>query len=248
MKLASNLLTVINDKLFAGLSQVGAGEDEYILDLENNRISSIAAGAFDDMEHVTGLYLARNQLVKLNANALPQRETFTWLSLTDNQLIQVPEGINQMSGITDLYLNQNDIAQLGSDLDGMLALETLNLSDNLLEEVPASLVETNPALSSLDLSKNSLRTLPTPLLAKVAEGGYGFASAFEYNSVDLSTCDLSGFTQEQIATIQEAAGEYPSKHHLGLTLEVGEGTLSYQSQLSAFDYYYWALCKGGYVS
>lgn len=248
MKLASNLLTVINDKLFDGLSQVGAGEDEYILDLENNRISSIAAGAFDDMEHVTGLYLARNQLVKLNANALPQRETFTWLSLTDNQLIQVPEGINQMSGITDLYLNQNDIAQLGSDLDGMLALETLNLSDNLLEEVPASLVETNPALSSLDLSKNSLRTLPTPLLAKVAEGGYGFASAFEYNSVDLSTCDLSGFTQEQIATIQKAAGEYPSKHHLGLTLEVGEGTLSYQSQLSAFDYYYWALCKGGYVS
>ena len=248
LKLSSNLLTSINDKVFAGLDKVGQGQSEYVFDLENNRISHIADGAFDDMKNITGLYLARNQLVKLNPGVLPQRDNFTWLSLSDNQLTQIPEGLNKLKNLTSLYLDQNNIEKMGTALDGLNAINKIDISDNLLDEIPESVLTANPTLTSLNTAKNSIKTVPVSILKKIAENSGDFVSVFENNAVDLSKCDLSSFNDSERKTIENAYNEYPSKNELGMKLEVSDKNITYNSQLSGFDYYFWSLCKGGYVS
>ena len=52
-----------------------------VLDLSNNRISRIEKGAFDDMESITGVYLAENQMTSVSKGVFPTRGKLYWISL-----------------------------------------------------------------------------------------------------------------------------------------------------------------------
>ena len=67
-----------------------------MLDLSNNRISRIEKGAFDDMESITGVYLAENQMTSVSEGVFPQRKNFTWISLSKNNLTSVPKGLQEI--------------------------------------------------------------------------------------------------------------------------------------------------------
>ncbi len=241
--LSTNMLTTINDKIFDGLSKVSGA-----FDLSQNRISSIAPGAFDDMTSLTGLYLSDNLLMSIDSAALPTWKEFTWLNVSNNALTEIPEGLSAMKGLDDLDLDGNSITDIGTRLDNLPAIQSIDLSDNLLSNVPESLLTTNPTLTQLVLDKNSITTLPKALLAKIAEDGDNFDSVFEENAIDLSSCDMTGLSEEAIKAIEAAYNVYPSKSILGINLTVEGGKLSYTSELSAFDYFFWSKCKGSYVS
>lgn len=247
LKLSTNLLTSISKDLFSGLSQVGTGNDS-VLDLSNNRISRIEKGAFDDMESITGVYLAENQMTSVSKGVFPQRKNFTWISLSKNNLTSVPKGLQEIPELDQLDLDKNQIAEIGASLDNLPSVTEINLSANLLDTVPESLISSNGNLTKLEVSKNSIITAPAVLLKKVAQAQGQFDSIFEYNAVDLEQCDLDDLSETERNTLREKAGEYPSKNDLGISLTAEEGTLSYTSELSGFDYWFWTLCKGGYVS
>ena len=66
-----------------------------------------------------------------------------------------------LAGITQLFLMYESIGALQvGDFSGLAALETLDLSDNPLTELPPTIFDGLRALYSLDLSNNSLTELP----------------------------------------------------------------------------------------
>ena len=66
-----------------------------------------------------------------------------------------------LDGITQLFLAYESIGALQvGDFSGLAALETLDLSGNLLTELPPAIFDGLRALYSLDLSNNSLTELP----------------------------------------------------------------------------------------
>ncbi len=247
LKLSTNLLTEIDRQLFAGLTVLGTGRDS-ILDLENNRISRIEDGAFDDLEHITGLYLARNQISSIDAKVFPERENFTFLSLSNNQLMEIPTNLGDLPGLESLYLDNNEISEIGGRLSRLPSIRTITLGNNHITELEDDMISTNESLSSLEVSNNSITSVPESLLHKIADSKGYFESIFEYNAIDAKQLNLETYTDEQRGRITKAATKFPSKNEIGLRLTVEDGALSYQSQISMFDYYYWTRCKGRYVS
>ena len=68
---------------------------------------------------------------------------------------------DDLAGITQLFLAYESIGALQvGDFSGLAALETLDLSGNLLTELPPAIFDGLRALYSLDLSNNSLTELP----------------------------------------------------------------------------------------
>ena len=81
------------------------------------------------------------------------------LTLTSNKLCQIPHEIKNLENLRHLNLSNNQIKHLNEDLFLKLnQLETLNLSHNLLENLPKFSPE-NKRLAILNLSHNQLETL-----------------------------------------------------------------------------------------
>ena len=79
-------------------------------------------------------------------------------------------------GRSRLDLDQNQIAEIGTSLDNLPSVTEINLSANLLDTVPESLISSNGNLTKLEVSKNSIITAPAVLLKKVAQAQGQFDS------------------------------------------------------------------------
>ena len=81
-----------------------------------------------------------------------------------NQLTGLPDDINALERLEDLYLVSNEISFLPHTLGALSRLRRLELSANALYELPRSVANLR-ALESLWLSSNSLATFPQQLCA-----------------------------------------------------------------------------------
>ena len=88
-----------------------------------------------------------------------QLTNLTSLNLNDNQLEDVPESIGQLTNLTSLYLSSNPLRRVPESIGQLTNLTEFNLSNNQLKEVPEFVGQlTN--LTSLDLSSNQLQKVP----------------------------------------------------------------------------------------
>ncbi len=82
--------------------------------------------------------------------------------LMNNQLAGVPEGLENLSNLKDLYLSENSLTGIPAALGNLGALELLYLDNNQLSNIPSALGNLT-SLISLSLYQNQITTIPAGL-------------------------------------------------------------------------------------
>jgi Leucine-rich repeat (LRR) protein len=90
--------------------------------------------------------------------------TLQYLDLGGNRLGLTPD-VSQLTELETLYLPDTDITQIPQGLFALRELRTLDLSDNLIEEVPADFLQLATQLDTAsDLSGNPLSAASLDIL------------------------------------------------------------------------------------
>lgn len=155
--------------------------------LQNNQITGITNGVFDNAPNLTWIIMHANKLTsdKIGDKVFAKLPNLQRLFLQNNNLSRVPQDLphslrdlhlnhnnisvvplnsfHGMSNLTALYLQANAIEDLGNALKGLLSLTVLDLRGNRLKMIPQSLP---PKLSQLYLEYNYISSIPADFLSQ----------------------------------------------------------------------------------
>ena len=167
-----NAITGTLDLADAGIGSLQAGDFAALTGLTGLNLSgalaagaALPAGAFDDLIALTTLDLSDNSLTALPASIFNNLSALTSLDLSGNSLTALPASIfNNLGTVTSLDLSGNRLTAGALDSGDpaasffapLIALTTLNLSDNALTALPDGLFAgLTVALTNLDLSSQN---------------------------------------------------------------------------------------------
>ncbi|XP_076806705.1 uncharacterized protein LOC143450154 [Clavelina lepadiformis] len=136
------------------------------LDLSGNRLTVIEGAAFVSHDKVQTLLLHDNQLKEITEQTLNGLISLNTLKLSHNQLINIsPNAFRNLHLVKEIWLDDNELEIIFEDLFANSdKLQKLVLSGNRLLDIQP---QKFPILSYLDISSNSLSSLPkidAPLL------------------------------------------------------------------------------------
>ncbi|KAF7695023.1 fibromodulin [Silurus meridionalis] len=137
--------------------------------LQNNRITGITDGVFDNATELVWIILHMNQLKsdKISSKVFAKLPKLERLFLQHNKLEQVPEGLPH--SLQDLRLDHNAITTVPpGSLRGINNLTALRLHYNAIQELGGA-VESLASLSFLDLRGNQLSKVPKQLPTKLSQ-------------------------------------------------------------------------------
>lgn len=158
--------------------------------LQNNQITTITNGVFDNAPNLAWISLHTNKLSsdKIGEKVFAELPNLERLFLHNNNLSQVPQGLPRslrylhmnnnniskirvesfhgMSNLTSLHFHVNAIEDLGNALEGLHSLIVLDLRGNRLKKIPESLP---PKLSQLYLKYNHISSVPADFLSQRPE-------------------------------------------------------------------------------
>lgn len=146
--------------------------------LQRNQITGIQDGVFDNATNLVWVILSHNQLSseKISDSVFVKLESLHRLYLDHNELTHVPRNLPR--SLTNLQLSYNKIAKISSkSFEQMSNLTTLQLQENDIEEVEGGFKELK-SLSILDMGKNKLRRIPDDLPNSLQQ------LYLEYNNID----------------------------------------------------------------
>ncbi|KAM5227212.1 vasorin [Ctenodactylus gundi] len=238
LDLTANKLREITNETFRGLQRLER------LYLGKNRIRHIQPGAFDALNHLLELKLQDNELRALPLLHLPR---LLLLDLSHNSLPVLEPGILDTANMEALRLAGLGLRQLDERLFGRLHnLHDLDISDNLLESVPAvirglrgltrlrlagntGIAQLRPedlaglvALQELDLSNLSLQALPSDFVGLFPRLRLLAAARNPFNCL----CPLSWFgpwvreSRITLTSTEETRCHFPPKNAGRLLLEL----------------------------
>jgi hypothetical protein len=122
----------------------------------------LQAAASTGVLHLTGMGLTALPPAVLDLHGLVR------LDLSGNELRELPEDLGRaLTGLEELWLNDNPLVSLPPSLERCLSLRILDLRDTELTSLPRGLCR----LSSLEHVDLRGTRLPAPLLTAVARGG-----------------------------------------------------------------------------
>lgn len=123
------------------------------LDISQNQIVEIPL-ELSLMNNLSVLNLNENKISTLPNNFFDGKikETLVSLNLSHNEIEMLPISIFKLKKLDTLILSSNKLTKLSLYIDRLIKLKFLNISQNLLEEIPASIL--NLYLESLDVSGN----------------------------------------------------------------------------------------------
>jgi Leucine-rich repeat (LRR) protein len=99
----------------------------------------------------------RLKRIKNNADSIVELD-LNFLDLTD-----IPKELKELRNLKVLYLNENEITQIDSELfEGLVSLRELHLFGNKITEIPASISKLSN-LQVLELTANPIKQLPENL-------------------------------------------------------------------------------------
>ncbi|XP_038636707.1 lumican [Scyliorhinus canicula] len=127
--------------------------------LQNNQLTGIQSGAFENATNLLWLVLDNNQITSDNVgkNIFSKLKSLERLYINANNLTDVVRSLPK--SLVELKLSLNRISKIGNSLKGLENLTTLLLHDNNLNDVGGSLSGLK-SLAYLDLSGNKLTKLP----------------------------------------------------------------------------------------
>lgn len=165
LNLARNKFTELNPHWFNSLINLKS------LDLSDNHLTSVEENTFGNLRLLNILILKRNNLTTLEENVFQGMESLKRLFLTENQLETIhPEAMKPLVHLELIDLAKNNLRfneGLVSPLDGWrqsplkynLKLESINLSENVIESSFFSDWFSMKFLTRLNLSRNVIMEL-----------------------------------------------------------------------------------------
>lgn len=139
------------------------------LDLSYNRISKINENAFCNLTLLESLSLRSNLIFFVHKRGFVNLDSLQLLDLSDNRIEYL--GGNTFytaKNLRILNLARNNLRALSRDLFSKTALESVDLSGNLLNAMPSvSIGEVGETLRRLDLSNNHIEHLDSTMFADV---------------------------------------------------------------------------------
>ncbi|XP_013200582.1 protein artichoke isoform X2 [Amyelois transitella] len=133
------------------------------LNLNYNLIDKLNEGAFVDQPMLENLLLSNNNINIIHHGAFHRVPKLRVVDLNYNRISQIhPESFLQQSGsgVEELNLIGNQIMHISEFralLDALPRLKFLDMSDNLLQEIPRGALRGHPSLERLHLNKNSIK-------------------------------------------------------------------------------------------
>ncbi|TSL97321.1 Fibromodulin [Bagarius yarrelli] len=158
--------------------------------LQNNRITGITDGVFDNATELVWIILNMNQLRsdKISSKVFARLSKLERLFLQHNKLEHIPEGLpyslqdlrldhnaitsvppgslRGMKSLTALRLHYNAIKELGMAVEPLASLSFLDVRGNQLSKIPESLP---PKLNQLYLDHNQISSVPMDFVKKCPE-------------------------------------------------------------------------------
>eukprot|EP00928_Gymnodinium_smaydae_P087985 TRINITY_DN72147_c0_g1_i1.p1 TRINITY_DN72147_c0_g1~~TRINITY_DN72147_c0_g1_i1.p1 ORF type:complete len:291 (-),score=62.44 TRINITY_DN72147_c0_g1_i1:20-892(-) len=112
--------------------------------------------------------LGKLKILQLDTNRLSSLPVDVWaglggsleeLDLSSNALKDLPDSLSDLKALVRLVVAKNEIRQLSPGFSNLTKLQHLDASDNLLQSVPAELIQGCVALSELWLKGNPIERL-----------------------------------------------------------------------------------------
>lgn len=101
------------------------------LDLNENKISELAAETFDDLTNIKMLFLAKNRLRNIHQDLFKNLRMMKVIRLDHNQLETLPYGLFRNNReLTVIRIEANKLQTIGTDFKNLSKLYLLNLSNN----------------------------------------------------------------------------------------------------------------------
>lgn len=128
----------------------------YALHLDSNHINIINLYTFSGLPRLRNISLAHNRIETFDSRIFVPARNLRWLDLSGNKFMGAANSpLLRSSSLRELRLVQTDIEFIGVRMLAALpALESLDLSDNLLITLHAAAFATNAQLSWLSLVNN----------------------------------------------------------------------------------------------
>ncbi|KAH8379889.1 hypothetical protein KR009_007825, partial [Drosophila setifemur] len=135
------------------------------LRLDHNLISVIEDGSFVDLPNLSELHLNDNRITELQYGAFLRTPQLKTIYLQNNLIRRIhPESLLQSSGsgVEAVHIYNNEIGHveaLRALLDSLPTLRYLDMSNNLLSELPYGALRGHGTLEQLHLNHNQLRLI-----------------------------------------------------------------------------------------
>ncbi|KAH8403583.1 hypothetical protein KR215_009972 [Drosophila sulfurigaster] len=135
------------------------------LRLDHNIIAVIEDGSFVDLPNLSELHLNDNRITELQYGAFLRTPQLKTIHLHNNLIRRIhPESLLQASGsgVEAVHIYNNEIAHveaLRALLDALPTLRFLDMSNNLLSELPYGALRGHGTLEQLHLNNNQLRLI-----------------------------------------------------------------------------------------
>ena len=146
-RIGSRSISALRSGDFAGLRNLNA------LDLQHNRLRSLPAGLFEDLQRLRWIRLNNNRLTTLDEDTFSGMRNLRSVALDSNNLRAIPAGL--FAGHTLLHsiiLNNNELTTIPAGaFDGLVNVHTVHLHRNRMTGLPAGLFHDFTVLSSLGL-------------------------------------------------------------------------------------------------
>ena len=134
----------------------------------------------------------------------------TTLRLSNLQINNIPESFGNLTALTSINFNVNDIVTLPSSFSNLINLISLSLEFNEIEEFPETLMEL-PSLQYLYIGYNNITSLPESLcqnLPDLIEFNLDEMLCYEYHGANNEIYNCVGFTNSQ--SIEDSCCEGPN--------------------------------------
>lgn len=148
----------LSDNSIGALTDISSGQLRHLIaiHLDSNHIYSIDLYAFRGMPHLRNISLANNRLGSFDSRVFEPARNLRWLDLSVNNFMGMENSpLLRSSSLRELRLVRSEISFIGVNMLAALpALERLDLSENLLITLHASVFTANAHLDWLSVVNN----------------------------------------------------------------------------------------------
>ncbi|GJQ65775.1 hypothetical protein Trydic_g11950 [Trypoxylus dichotomus] len=131
------------------------------INLQGNKIEKIEPGSFNNLVFLVDLNLSYNNISQLPPNIFDENDELMSVDMRGNPLEKIDTSI--FSNLEQLILSNCQLREFdGSELEQVV---NLDLSNNLLTELPSGVFRNMINLEYLNLSRNRLTSLPSDIFA-----------------------------------------------------------------------------------
>lgn len=131
-----------------------------MLSLSQNLIEDVQKDALKDLDQLNSLSLDHNKIRYLHAETFRNNVNLEDLSFNSNQLMQVPESLKYLSNLRTLDLGENVIEEISNhDFSHLQNLYGLKLAGNKIKTISSMTLANVTGIHVLNLALNELETI-----------------------------------------------------------------------------------------